>query len=324
MNILVTGSSGFIASSVVKNLLNCGNNVHGIDDHNDYYDPELKKYRANLNIALGLAFHKESILNKEFLRKLFRDSKFDSVLHLAAMAGVRYSQQRPELYIDTNVTGTLNILELCKEFGVKKYALASTSSLYAGEPLPYVETLAVNNPWSPYAASKKSAEVLSYSYQHLYQIDVSILRFFTVFGPAGRPDMSIYRFIDGALNGEEVEVYGDGSQARDFTFIEDIAEGVCRSVKLSGYNIINLGGGKNPKTILDLISTIELKTGKKMMVKFKPFIDSDMKVTWADITKAKTLMNWYPKESFESGIEKTIDWHENNSEFIAKLKNIKR
>lgn len=324
MNILVTGSSGFIASSVVKNLLNCGNYVHGIDDHNDYYDPELKKYRANLNIRQGLKFHKESILNKDFLRKLFQDNRFDSVLHLAAMAGVRYSQLKPELYIDTNVTGTLNILELCREFGIKKYALASTSSLYAGEALPYVETLAVNNPWSPYAASKKSAEVLSYSFHHLYQLDVSILRFFTVFGPAGRPDMSIYRFVEGALKDEEIEVYGDGSQARDFTFVEDIAEGVCSSVKLSGYNIINLGGGKNPKTILDLISVIEQKTGKKLKVNFKPFIDSDMKVTWADITKAKTLMNWSPKVSFESGIEKTIDWHQNNREFIGKLKNIKR
>lgn len=324
MTILVTGSSGFIASSVVERLLNEGHDIVGIDDHNDYYDPALKAYRNSQNFKKGLKFFEKSILDKEFLKSLFKQHNFEAVVHLGAMAGVRYSQLNPHLYFDVNVTGTLNILELNREFGVKKFILASTSSLYAGEPMPYVETRPVNFPLSPYAASKKSAEVLSYTYHYLYKMDVTITRFFTVYGPAGRPDMSVYRFIEGALEGESVELYGDGSQARDFTFVEDIAQGVCSSIGLKGFQVLNLGGGNNPITVTELIELVESITGKKLNVVKKPFMDSDMKVTWADISEANRWMNWKPNTSFIEGVQKSIDWHLNNRDFIKLLKNIRR
>ena len=203
--------------------------------------------------------------------------------------------------------------------GIKKFVLASTSSLYAGQPLPYNEDLAVNSPISPYAASKKAAEAISYTYHYLYDIDVTILRYFTVYGPAGRPDMAPLRFVNWILNDKEITVYGDGSQSRDFTYVDDIAEGTIKGLKPLGFEVINLGGGNNPVSINEFISMIEKYTGKKGIVKHLEFNKADMKTTWADISKADRLLGWKPEVSLQEGVEKTVEWFIENRELGDRL-----
>ena len=231
MKVLVTGCAGFIGWRVCEKLLERGHEVIGVDTLNDYYDPRVKKWRLErLEGSPGFVFRGVDIEDRESLRSLFEEYGIEAVINEAARAGVRYSLENPWVYLRTNAEGTLNLLELMKEFGVKKMVLASTSSLYAGQKMPFAEDLPVNQPLSPYAASKKAAEVLAYSYHYLYGLDITVLRYFTVYGPAGRPDMSIFRFIWWALKGEEAEVFGDGSQSRDFTYIDDIAEGTIRAL----------------------------------------------------------------------------------------------
>ena len=227
----------------------------------------------------------------------------------AARAGVRYSMENPDIYMSTNAQGTLNLLECMRQFGVPKFVLASTSSLYAGQAMPFSEDLPVNTPISPYAATKKAAEVMAYTYHSLYKIDVSVVRYFTVYGPAGRPDMSPYIFADKLLKGMELPVFGDGTQARDFTFVDDIAEGTILAARPLGYEIINLGGGNNPYTLHQMIALMEKYSGKKAQLKLESKIAADMDITWADISKAKRLLGWGPKVSFEEGIKKLMDWH---------------
>lgn len=245
--VLVTGCAGFIGWKTSEKLLNQGYTVIGIDNMNDYYDPKLKNYRLSLLEKNNrFKFFPVDIENIQALEVIFRLYKFDAVLNLAARAGVRYSMINPHVYLSTNASGTLNLLELMKKYGIGKMVLASTSSLYAGQPMPFKEDLAVNTPISPYAASKKAAEVMAYTYHYLFGIDVSVVRYFTVYGPAGRPDMSIFRFIKWIDEGKPIILYGDGSQARDFTYVDDIADGTILAMKNVGYEIINLGGGKNP------------------------------------------------------------------------------
>ncbi|MFN3788112.1 MAG: GDP-mannose 4,6-dehydratase, partial [Sulfurihydrogenibium azorense] len=210
-------------------------------------------------------------------------------------------------------------LEMMKKYQVRKMVLASTSSLYAGQPMPFKEDLPVNTPISPYAASKKAAEVMAYTYHYLYGIDVSIVRYFTVYGPAGRPDMSIFRFIKWIDEGKPIILYGDGSQSRDFTYVDDIAEGTILSTKELGYEIINLGGGKNPISLNTVIQTIEKYLNKKAVIDYRPFHKADLKETWADITKAEKLLGWKPKVSFEEGIKKTVEWYLENKEFLKDI-----
>jgi nucleoside-diphosphate-sugar epimerase len=217
--------------------------------------------------------------------------------------------ENPDIYMSTNAQGTLNILECMRKTGVKKMVLASTSSLYAGQPMPFKEDLAVNTPISPYAASKKAAEVMAYTYHYLYKMDISVVRYFTVYGPAGRPDMSPYIFAEKLLKGEDLPVFGDGSQARDFTYVDDIAEGTILAGKELGYEIINLGGGNNPYTLHQMIALMEKYSGKKAKLKLSEKIAADMDVTWADISKAKKLLGWEPKVSFEEGIKRLMEWH---------------
>jgi nucleoside-diphosphate-sugar epimerase len=224
--VLLTGAAGFIGFKTAEKLLDRGYRVVGVDNFNDYYDVRLKEYRANLlKERENFKLYKVDIENIDALRVLFEEYRFDGVINLAARAGVRYSLVNPFVYMTTNALGTLNLLELMKDYGVGKFVLASTSSLYAGQPMPFKETLPVNTPISPYAASKKAAEVTSYTYHYLYGIDVTIVRYFTVYGPAGRPDMCIFRFIKWIDEGTPITVYGDGTQSRDFTFVDDIAEG---------------------------------------------------------------------------------------------------
>ena len=242
---LITGAAGFIASQVCSQLLSQGDQVVGVDNMNDYYDVMLKKswlkqLQKHPN-SQNFYFEKLDIENQINLKALFKNhGSFNAVLNLAARAGVRYSMENPHVYLSTNAEGTLNLLECMRLNECHKFVLASTSSLYAGQKMPFTEDLAVNEPLSPYAASKKAGELMAYSYHKLYQMDVSVVRFFTVFGPAGRPDMSIYGFIKWIDEGVPIEMFGDGSQSRDFTYVEDIASGTIAAIRNVGYEIINL------------------------------------------------------------------------------------
>jgi nucleoside-diphosphate-sugar epimerase len=318
--VLLTGAAGFIGWKTAEFLLKEGHKVIGVDNLNNYYDVRLKEYRKkDLEKYENFKFYPVDIENLQALEILFNDYKFDVVINLAARAGVRYSMINPYVYMTTNANGTLNLLDLMKKYGVKKFVLASTSSLYAGQPMPFKEDLPVNTPISPYAASKKAAEVMAYTYHYLYGIDVSVVRYFTVYGPAGRPDMSIFRFIKWIDEGKPIILYGDGSQSRDFTYVDDIASGTILATKELGYEIINLGGGKNPISLKRVIETIEAHLGKKAVIDYRPFHKADLKETWADITKAKNLLGWEPKVSFEEGIKKTVDWYLENRDWLKDV-----
>ncbi len=320
-NILLTGAAGFIGWKTGEMLLEKGLNVIGIDNMNDYYDVRLKEWRLKqLKKYENFKFYDLDIENLGALEVLFEDNPIDAVINLAARAGVRYSIINPHVYMTTNAQGTLNLLEVMKKHNIKKMVLASTSSLYAGQPMPFKEDLPVNTPISPYAASKKAAEVISYTYHYLYGMDITVVRYFTVYGPAGRPDMSIFRFIKWIDEGIPIELYGDGSQSRDFTYVDDIADGTIKALKDVGYEIINLGGGKNPISLNYVISKIEEYLGKKAKINYKPFHKADLKETWADITKAELILGWKPKINFDEGLKRTIQWYLDNKEWLKDIK----
>lgn len=319
--ILVTGAAGFIGARTTQLLLEQGIDVVGVDNLNDYYDVQLKKHRlANLEKNKNFHFYYGDIEDIQILRRIFQEHSFDGVINLAARAGVRYSQENPFVYMTTNAIGTLNLLELMREFSVKKIVLASTSSLYAGQPLPFTENLSVNTPISPYAATKKAAEVMAYTYHYLYGIDVSICRYFTVYGPAGRPDMSPFRFIKWIYEGTPITLYGDGNQSRDFTFVEDIAKGTIAALQPVGYEIFNLGRGDSPISLNKMIEMIEEYTGKKANIDYQPIQKTDMTETMADITKAKNILHWQPETDFKTGLKESVDWYLNNIEWTSKIK----
>ena len=318
---LVTGVCGFIASQVCSQLLEQGDQVIGVDNLNNYYDVRLKKWRLDQLTshpnANNFRFVKLDIENPESLKELYRsEGHFDAVLNLAARAGVRYSMENPHVYLSTNAEGSLNLLECMREHECTKFVLASTSSLYAGQKMPFTEDLAVNQPLSPYAATKKAGELMAYSYHKLYGIDVSVVRYFTVFGPAGRPDMSPYRFIKWITEGETIQIFGDGSQSRDFTYIDDIAKGTIAAIKEVGYEIINLGGGRNPVSLNTVISKLEELIGKKAKIEHKAFHIADIKETWADIKKAKQLLGWEPKTTLDQGLENSVKWYMDNRDWL--------
>ena len=314
--VLVTGAAGFIANRVARDLA-AEHKVVAIDNVNDYYDVRLKEHR--IEALDGIEFHRIDIENKAAMQPLFEENQFDAVVNLAARAGVRYSMENPHVYMTTNAHGSLNLLELMREFDVKKYVLASTSSLYAGQQMPFVESLAVNTPISPYAASKKAAEVMAYSYHFLFGIDVSVVRYFTVYGPAGRPDMSIFRFIQWIDQGVPIELFGDGSQSRDFTYVDDIASGTIAALKPVGYEIINLGGGNQPISMNTVIATLEDLLGKKAKINYRDFHKADLKSTWADISKAKNLLGWEPKVSLQEGLENSVKWYVDHQPWSSSL-----
>jgi len=319
--ILLTGAAGFIGSKTCESLLESGTEVIGIDNMNHYYDVGVKEFRlGRLKKHDKFRFHQIDIEDLKALQGLFSANRFEAVINLAARAGVRYSMENPFVYMTTNAQGTLNLLSLMKEHDVKKMVLASTSSLYAGQPMPFREDLPVNTPISPYAASKKAAEVMAYTFHYLYGLDISIVRYFTVYGPAGRPDMSIFRFIKWIDEGTPLEIFGDGSQSRDFTFVDDIAKGTIRAVQPVGYEIINLGGGKNPISINEIISKIEKYLGKKAKITAKPFHKTDLKETWADITKAQKILGWTPSVGIDEGLKKSIDWYLENKSWLKGIK----
>ena len=319
----VTGVAGFIASKVAEFLLADGHTVVGVDNLNDAYDVRLKHWRlAQLEGKPGFEFHRLDITNRPELRELWESrgiSPFDAVINLAARAGVRQSVENPWVYFETNTTGTLNLLELCREFGVNKFVLSSTSSLYGKDnPMPYREDADTNHPLSPYAASKKAAEVLCYTYHYLYGIDVTVFRYFTVYGPAGRPDMSLFRFVQWISEGRPVTVYGDGTQSRDFTYVDDIARGTIAGLRPLGYEVINLGSD-TPVVLMDAIRLVEELVGRKAVLKYKPRHPADVTATWADIGKAERLLGWQPQVRFEAGVGQLAAWYRENRGWASQM-----
>lgn len=325
--VLVTGCAGFIGARVVQRLLGEGREVLGIDNLNEAYDIRLKQWRLQqLENEPGFKYQLIDILDQPALAKLFGDRQngkipFRTVINLAARAGVRQSIEMPALYLDTNVTGTLNLLQLSVRAGIEKFILASSSSLYGvgyGASRGFKEGDNTNQPLSPYAASKKAAESLAYTFHYLNGLDVSILRYFTVFGPAGRPDMSPFRFIKWISENETVNVFGDGSQSRDFTYVDDIATGTVAAIKPLGYEIINLGSDR-PIALNDAIKVIEQTVGKNSKVQYGSKHPADVAETWANIDKAKRLLGWRPSTTFEEGIEQAVKWYQKNRTWVRDI-----
>ena len=316
---LVTGCAGFIGWKVCEFLLADGHTVVGVDNLNDAYDVRLKQWRlAQLQGKPEFEFHRLDICDRTALAGLF-SSQFDAVINLAARAGVRQSVANPWVYFETNVTGTLNLLECCREFGVRKFVQASTSSLYgANNPRPFWEDANTDGPLSPYAASKKAAEALCYTYHYLYDIDVTVLRYFTVYGPAGRPDMSLFRFVQWISEGRPVTVYGDGKQSRDFTYVDDIARGTLAALKPMGYEVINLGSDR-PIVLNHAIRLVEELVGKKATLEYKPRHAADVLATWADISKAERLLEWRPQTRFQEGVARLVAWYQENREWAREI-----
>lgn len=309
---LVTGAAGFIGAKTSTMLLEQGHSVVGIDNMNDAYDPRIKEYRlGKLRAFDDFEYVHDDISERGILTRqaALAGVHFDGVINLAARAGVRFSVENPWVFLESNVLGTLNMLELCRRSGCSKFILASTSSIYGENPqYPTPETASSSEPMQPYAASKKGAEALAHSYHHLYDIDVTVLRFFTVYGPAGRPDLAIFRFVKWILEGESVRINGDGSQSRGFTYVDDIARGIIAALKPLGYQIINLGGHE-VISINGLVNLIEQLTGRKADVRHGPPNLADMFMNQADVTKARELLDWNPQVNLAQGIANLIDWY---------------
>ena len=312
--VLVTGGAGFIGSHVSEALLKRGDEVIIVDEINDYYDTRLK--RNNLTHLLKyynskkVKIYEGDICDINFISNIFEKEKPEWIIHLAARAGVRPSIQNPFIYIHSNIEGTTRLLELAHKHGNKHFVFASSSSVYGGSNNHiFSESDVVEFPVSPYAASKKSCELMSYTYHHLYGMNVSGLRFFTVYGPRGRPDMAPFKFLDRISRGIEIQQFGDGTSCRDYTYIDDIVDGIIRSLdKPSGYQIYNLGNG-NPVSLKHFIKIIEDTIGIKAIIKILPNQPGDVPRTAADISKAKTLLGYYPKVSFQEGIKRLVDWY---------------
>jgi UDP-glucuronate 4-epimerase len=307
---LLTGAAGFIGSFVANHLMDLGHTVVGVDNLNDAYDIRLKLWRLDqLKKRDKFVFFRSDISDLFSIRTVWEDRAFDAVINLAARAGVRQSVQDPWIYFETNATGVLNLLTLSVEYKVMKFVQASTSSLYGSiNPRPFREDANISQPLSPYAASKGASEMICHSFHHLYGLDITILRYFTVFGPAGRPDMSIFRFIQWVAEGQPVIIYGDGQQERDFTFVEDIARGTVAALKPVGYEVINLGSD-HPVQLLDVLRKIEVMFDKKAEIEWRDRAPADVKATWADISKAGSILGWEPQVSFDQGLQACAEWY---------------
>ncbi len=311
MNILVTGAAGFIGSHLVEHLLRLNHDVVGLDNFDDLYDPKTKE--DNLRIAAGsprFELVRGDILGGKLLEDLFAKRTFDVVVHLAAKAGVRPSIADPVSYIRTNVEGTLNLLELSRKSGIPKFIFASSSSVYGDSGrIPFREDEQVDQPVSPYAASKKAGELLCYNYHQMYGIGIYALRFFSVYGPRQRPDMAIHKFTRLILEGKPVPVFGEGKMRRDFTFIDDIIQGVLKSIdRVRGYEIINLGESKTI-SVIRLLDVIEKYLGKKAVIEMLPMQAGDVRETFADISKAGRILDYKPMVGIEEGVRRYLEWY---------------
>ena len=324
--VVLTGCAGFIGCKVAELLLHAGHLVVGIDNLNDAYDVRLKQRRLEQILHHpSFQFHQLDISDRAALSAPFEAACGPhgrgpvAVINLAARAGVRQSVEDPWVYYDTNVTGTLNLLDLCRTLGINKFILSSTSSLYGqSNQLPYREDANTDAPLSPYAASKKAAETLCYTYHYLYGIDVTVFRYFTVYGPSGRPDMSLFRFVQWISEEHQVLVYGDGQQSRDFTFVDDIARGTIAGLKPLGYEVINLGSDA-PVVLMDAIRLIEALIGKKAVIVNTARHPADVSATWADISKARRLLDWQPHSTFQDGVGALVRWYQANREWAMHV-----
>lgn len=319
---LVTGAAGFIGARTSEMLIEQGHTVVGVDNLNDAYDVRIKEFRLRKLQALdGFEFVRDDISDREILNRQspITNRPFDAVINLAARAGVRYSVSDPWTFLNSNVLGTLNMLELCRQTGCGKFLLASTSSIYgANPPYPTPETASSSEPLQPYAASKKGAEVLAHSYHYLHNIDVSVVRYFTVYGPAGRPDLAMFRFVQWISEGRPVLVNGDGKQSRGFTFVDDIARGTIAALKPLGFEIVNLGGHE-VISINDLIGLTEEVVGKSAQVQYGPPNLADMFQNWADVSKARQLLGWQPQVGLREGMERLVEWYRAEREWAKDI-----
>lgn len=340
----MTGVAGFIGSHTARRLLADGHTVVGVDNLNAYYDVRLKDHRLRSLLRLGPAdpapsldpaqsafaegerrqggftFLPLDIEDGAAVSALFARWQFAGVVNLAARAGVRYSVEHPEVYASTNVSGGVNLLQAMAKAKVPKYVLASSSSLYAGATPPFRETDDVTRPLSPYAASKLGAEAMAHAFHHMRGIDVTVLRYFTVYGPAGRPDMSPLRFIKWIDEGEPIELYGDGTQTRDFTFIDDIVAGTVSALRPLGWEVINLGGGNAPCSINAMIEGFGAALGKSPVIRHQPFHHGDMRDTQADVAKAARLLGWAPTVQPAEGFARTVAWYQANRAWLREIR----
>lgn len=329
MQVLVTGCAGFIGRRVCELLLAEGHRVVGVDNLNDAYDARLKHWRLkHLSSNPAFTFHRLDITDFDGMKRLFLNEgygergsypSYGAVVNLAARAGVHPSLRDPWLYYNVNLIGTLNLLELCRTHGVEKFVQASTSSVYGEAERPFREDSLTDRPLSPYAASKKAAESLCYTYHRLYGLDVTVFRYFTVYGPAGRPDMSVFRFIKWVAEDRPLILYGDGSQERDFTYVDDIARGTLLGLKPLGYQVINLGGDR-PVAINTIIGLVEKLLGKKALIEYHPANPADIPASWADISKARRILGWEPETSVEEGLGEAAGWYGENRVWVEDIR----
>ncbi len=313
---LVTGAAGFIGSHTALSLLDQGHTVVGLDNLNDYYTP-LRK-RANLKEVASRAtdpsrfvFVEGDVRDRALLDRLFSQYEFGAIVHLAAMAGVRASTEQPWLYYDVNLTGTLNLLEAARHYGRPNFVFASTSSAYGRtQRIPFVEDDPADRPLAPYPASKRAAELLGHAYHHLHGLDFTALRFFTVYGPRGRPDMLAYKVLESMRVGTELPLFNAGNMHRDWTFISDIVKGITAAVERRlGYEVINIGRGE-PVLLSDFVEALETLCGKKARYVDTPMLPADISYTFADISKARRLLDYAPQVSVAEGIESFVRWYE--------------
>ena len=314
---LVTGAAGFIGARTVEMLIEQGHIITGVDNLNDAYDVRMKEHRLRrLQNLPAFDFHKLDISDRTALADL---PAFDGVINLAARAGVRASVADPWAFVQTNIIGTLNLLELCRVRGIRKFVLASTSSIYgANAPIPTPETADSDHPLQPYAASKKGAEALAHSYHSLYGLDVTIVRYFTVYGPAGRPDMSMFRFTRWISEGQTLQLYGDGEQSRGFTYVDDIARGTIAALRPLGYEIINLGGHEVVSMNV-LIRMLAGVIGRQAIVEHRPPNLADMLINQADVRKAQTLLDWQPQVDLQGGLVKLVEWYRTERDWVKDI-----
>lgn len=306
---LITGAAGFIGARTAGMLAEEGHTVLGVDNLNDAYDVRMKEHRLEgIRKNPAIKFRKLDISRKSEVEALAREG-IEAIIHLAARAGVRASVENPALFYETNVMGTLNLLELSRRAGIRKFVLASTSSIYGADPpYPTSEAASSSEPLQPYAASKKAGEVLAHAFHYLHGIDISVVRYFTVYGPAGRPDLAMFRFCQWIHEDQPVRVYGSGNQSRGFTYLDDIARGTILALKPLGFEIINLGGHE-VITINQLIKLLEETIGKRARVEYGPPNLADMASNWADVSKAGTLLGWRPQVSLNEGVRRLVDWY---------------
>jgi UDP-glucuronate 4-epimerase len=316
-HVLVTGGAGFIGSHLTRRLLDRGDRITVLDDFNDFYDPDRK--RANIAPFLPREDYElveGDIRDAALVDGLFERSSFDIVVHLAARAGVRPSLQEPILYEETNCIGTLRLLEAARRFGPEIFIFGSSSSVYGiNEKVPFAETDEINQPISPYATTKRTGELLCYNYAHLYGMRTACLRFFTVYGPAQRPEMAIHKFTDLLARGKAVTMYGDGASRRDYTYVDDIIDGVVASMDLApSFEILNLGGA-DTTSLSDLIHWIAEELGVEPNIETLPDLPGDVPITYADVTKAAEMLGYSPQVPIREGLKRFVDWYRRNSSF---------